>query len=684
MRTILLLSLLGLSVSAWAVPPPAVPRDTYAAPAAVLPAAPTIDSKTVEKSRAQTDAQARKIEQERVRVEQERATLEERSDLLDRDQLTQDQLATVHRKEQSLAAQDAAVRAKRKAYRRVLGVLERKLHFLGNQDVPIGEFKSEIRATVATQKDIQKNLRALHDASDTVAQEVASLELDLAARHQLIELQSKSADALQQAISIHEERLAAVKAESAAYLGEIDVLTKAQDVFATYLATLRAQRDVRQHALLMNPGPIDFQPLEIVGLCSVLLSVLVCLRYRRALLAWLPQHVPLQWRWLKFWYRLYFGTAAVLLCAYTALTAAHFHLLALFFGKRLLASGGVLLAGVVVHKIVFQTLQWLIAQGTNNWTHWSAESRRVTLNTLRTLLWTALLCGMTYVIFGVWGSPTEFFERGFAVAQLTFFSLGHVQLSIWVLGKVLMVVWIFTIVWRSVNSILHHRILPRTHLHSSVQYTLMRLARYGVCGVGGLAVLGVIGVDMRALTVVAGTVGIGIGFGLQEIAKNFVSGLILLFDRTVKIGDFIEIDGTSGKVRAINARSTVVDTLDNHSLVIPNAEFMGKRVSNWSYSDTLTRVVIPVGVAYGSDTQLVQRTLLAVATAHDGVLKDPTPVVRFTSFGPSTLDFQLYIWTAHIEQRHAVRSDLHYAIDTAFRTAGIIIPVPQYEVMMKK
>ena len=183
-----------------------------------------------------------------------------------------------------------------------------------------------------------------------------------------------------------------------------------------------------------------------------------------------------------------------------------------------------------------------------------------------------------------------------------------------------------------------------------------------------------------ALTVFAGTIGIGIGFGLQDIAKNFISGLVMLVERPVKVGDYIEVGGLPGKVKAIKGRSTVVDTFDNISVIVPNAEFMNQKIINWSYSDKVTRVKISVGVAYGSDTELVRDSLMEAAKSHGRVLRNPEPYVWFEEFGDSSLNFKLHIWTNEPQNRFGLKSDLHYMIDKIFRERKITIAFPQRDI----
>jgi small-conductance mechanosensitive channel len=179
-----------------------------------------------------------------------------------------------------------------------------------------------------------------------------------------------------------------------------------------------------------------------------------------------------------------------------------------------------------------------------------------------------------------------------------------------------------------------------------------------------------------------GALGIGLGFGLQNIFNNFLSGLILLFERPCRVGDDIEINGIWAKVMQINVRATVVQTYDGAALIIPNSEFISNLVTNWSHRDPYLRRHINVGVAYGSDTELVRRTLLEAAANTAEVLTQPQPDVLFTDFGESTLDFRLRVWTT-VDDMLRADTALRFEIDRLFRQRGIEIAFPQSDVHVR-
>ena len=239
-----------------------------------------------------------------------------------------------------------------------------------------------------------------------------------------------------------------------------------------------------------------------------------------------------------------------------------------------------------------------------------------------------------------------------------------------------------------VNRALHHflssRIYPALGTDVGVAGALNTLLTYAIYVIAMLIGLQFVGVGLSSLALFAGVVGIGIGFGLRNIAENFISGLIILLERPLQVGDWIDIDGNvEGQVKMLRARSTTLCTRDNISVIIPNSTFVGNRITNWSYGDPNVRIKIAVGVAYGSNVQRVRRILLDVARRHGKVLDRPAPEVQFTDFGSSSLDFLLLCWIHDQEGRFRIASDLRFAIDAMFRRANVTIPFPQRDLHIK-
>ena len=236
---------------------------------------------------------------------------------------------------------------------------------------------------------------------------------------------------------------------------------------------------------------------------------------------------------------------------------------------------------------------------------------------------------------------------------------------------------------RWVQGIFKRRLFPRLRLDSGLEFSILRFAHYAVMSVGTLVALQTLHVDLTGLAVVAGILSVGIGFGLQNLAGNFISGIILLIERPITVGDHVTVGDTDGEVRAINMRSTKIVTNDNISIIVPNSEFVSGRVVNWSLGDPRLRVRVAVGVSYSSDVTRVSRVLLDVARRHPDLLEDPPAEVWLVRFGPSSLDFELLVWIADPRHKDAVTSTLHYAIRAAFLENGIDIPLPQHEVTVR-
>ena len=231
---------------------------------------------------------------------------------------------------------------------------------------------------------------------------------------------------------------------------------------------------------------------------------------------------------------------------------------------------------------------------------------------------------------------------------------------------------------------LFNRLLAQSGLDRSLQYAIAQIISNVVLVVGVLIVLENTGIHLGALAVFAGAVGVGVGFGLQNIASNFISGLVILAERPITIGDRVEVAGITGQVQQIRARSTVIRTNDNIMMIVPNTKFIDSPVTNWTYGDPRVRFRIPVGVAYGSDIAKVREALLAAGRENPNTLKDPAPSVFLEKFGDSSIDFQLVVWSSEMSARPSrYRSDLNFAIEQKFREAGIELPFPQRDLHIR-
>src|SRR5213083_1637735 len=250
----------------------------------------------------------------------------------------------------------------------------------------------------------------------------------------------------------------------------------------------------------------------------------------------------------------------------------------------------------------------------------------------------------------------------------------------------LLVAFLVGVFWFSSGTkrFLFNRLLAQSGLDRSLQYAIAQVVSNIVLVVGIFFVLENAGIHLAALAVFAGAVGVGVGFGLQNIASNFISGLVILAERPITIGDRVEVAGILGTVRQIRARSTVIVTNDNIAIIVPNSKFIDSPVTNWTYGDPRVRFRIPVGVAYGSDIAKVREALLAAASENANTLKDPAPSVFLKKFGDNSIEFELVVWSSEMSARPSrYRSDLNFAIEHKFREAGIELPFPQRDLHIR-
>jgi small-conductance mechanosensitive channel len=269
------------------------------------------------------------------------------------------------------------------------------------------------------------------------------------------------------------------------------------------------------------------------------------------------------------------------------------------------------------------------------------------------------------------------------VLSYALFHVGGAPINLYSLIGLILVLIITAVVARKVRRLLELYFLRRLPVEAGAQYAVASLTQYALWVIGLLVALKVLNINLTAIAVVAGALGVGIGFGLQNIVANFVCGLVLLVERPIRVRDRITMEGVEGNVRAVNFRSTLIETNDNISVIVPNSEFINKKVINWSIGDPKVRIHVPVGVAYGSNLETVTRTLLGAATDMEGVLKQPAPEVRFIEFGDSSLNMELLVWTLDPVRHFLLRSQLNYAIDAAFRREGVEVPFPQRDVHVK-
>jgi potassium efflux system protein len=244
-----------------------------------------------------------------------------------------------------------------------------------------------------------------------------------------------------------------------------------------------------------------------------------------------------------------------------------------------------------------------------------------------------------------------------------------------------LIVGVITVVAaRGLPAFLEFILLQRSSVTAGGRGTASTLLRYAIVGIGSVLFFTILGGRWSQIQWLVAALGIGIGFGLQEIVANFFSGLIILFERPIRVGDTVTVGGTTGVVSRINIRATTITNWDRQELLVPNKEFITNQLLNWSLSDPITRIGIPVGIAYGSDVTLALRLMKEAAEEHSNVLADPAPILTFDAFGDNALNLQLRVYLPSIENRLRTVTELHEAINRKFNAAGIVIAFPQRDV----
>ncbi|MFL6227452.1 MAG: mechanosensitive ion channel family protein [Pyrinomonadaceae bacterium] len=269
------------------------------------------------------------------------------------------------------------------------------------------------------------------------------------------------------------------------------------------------------------------------------------------------------------------------------------------------------------------------------------------------------------------------------------FQIGDtLKVSVATLGFALVILLAAFIISRWLRRFLEMRFSTHRRLDAGLQYTILRLTHYVIIALGLLFALRVgFNADLTSLAVVFTALSVGIGFGLQYIAGDIASGFILLFERPVRVGDFVTVGVDSktveGRVKSINLRTTTVMTNDRIAVIVPNSKLVSDNLVNWSHPDQRSRIAIPVGVASDADPDLVTETLLRAPAGIEYILAEPKPSVQFTGFGDFTNDFRLLVWTEHPRRNVKIRSDINYRIFRLFKEAGIEIPNPQRDLNVR-
>lgn len=280
---------------------------------------------------------------------------------------------------------------------------------------------------------------------------------------------------------------------------------------------------------------------------------------------------------------------------------------------------------------------------------------------------------------------TDWIRKIMDALDIPLFKMGDATFTLWMLIYLILATVVLAVAASALNKLIAYRLLAKSRLDLGVRVAVGSMVKYLLLVVGFVVILQTAGINLSSLTILLGALGVGIGFGLQNITNNFVSGLIILLERPVKVGDRIEVGDVAGDVVDISMRATTIITNDNISIIVPNSEFISGTVINWSHTDRSVRFNFPVGVAYREDPEVVRKVLLEIALNNSGVLKDPKPDVLFSEFSDSAMKFNLRVWTRdYINRPGVLKSQLYYEIARRFREKGIEIPLPQRDVRIRK
>ncbi|MCU0544237.1 MAG: mechanosensitive ion channel [Oscillatoriaceae cyanobacterium Prado104] len=277
----------------------------------------------------------------------------------------------------------------------------------------------------------------------------------------------------------------------------------------------------------------------------------------------------------------------------------------------------------------------------------------------------------------------RFLDNLSSVLTTPLFYLGDAHLSISAIFKLILFAILAFIISRVLSEGIKRSLLVRMGLDRGSREAISTIISYILATIGCIVVMQAAGINLTSLTVLAGVVGIGFGFGLQNLASNFISGITMLFEQQIRVGDFIEIDSLLGTVENISIRSTIIKTIDGLFVIIPNIRFVETNIINWSYRDPKSRLRIPVGVAYGTDPTIVTEALLVAARMSPNVLSHPSPKVWFRGFGDNALNFELLVWIDQPQESDAIKSAVNFSIDYELRHRGIEIPFPQQDLWLR-
>jgi potassium-dependent mechanosensitive channel len=365
-----------------------------------------------------------------------------------------------------------------------------------------------------------------------------------------------------------------------------------------------------------------------------------------------------------------------------------------YLQRQGIITAGILLFGILVTRLLTQLQTYPLRKAiqkiipglpSNNSSQPSSLTTlfRLKLGFAQFLLWTAIVL-VTFRLFPATRHWLYFLYNLIASSlALSIFNLGGKDFSIIrlliLIGLIVASIFLSTYI----ANLLRMNVLEATRMTRGSQEIIAIITKYSLISLSTIVLLQANGIDLSSLALIGSALGVGIGFGFQDIARNFASGIVLLFERSIQVGDFIQVGEHLGIVEEVRTRSIILKTLDRISIIVPNSRLLSDEVINWNHRHSVVRLHLPIGVAYGSDVKKVKSALLQAAAEHLEVLRNPAPQVFFTGFGESSLDFELLIWTSDPSRQAPLMSDLCFRIEEIFQEQEIDIPFPQRDINLK-
>lgn len=629
------------------------------------------------------------IEKANERIVQAKEELEKEKKELSKsgaDDLVKEKLETIEKKAELIQTAESFVENKIKAHESITRLIERKLEFLDNRKMPAEAFEEEINFIDAQVQKLNKEKQKIQSNLERNDQAMSSLKKHISSHKLLMELKGEEDPALRQTHQAVQERLQAAEQKKILFEEQIKITELQKEIAQDYLSSLRFVRWERLREELLISKRLNFSVKEGFALGLIFLILAFAVFTRKRVKTFFKNSHYFGSKKIAFFYSKIIFILWLIFGAYLIAALLGFHVMARYVGGRFLDLFILGLAFVAGYKLLKGAVRRFVFKDTKDDLEEEKTQSTISHPYFEVFLiltsWT-LFFTFLYFVLQTLELQRDGLDLAISILNYPMATIGEVAISTKRILIFIFIVWFSVFASRLIANFLSKAIYPKMGIEESIQYTISVAIKYFMVICGTFVGLQILGVKMTALTVFAGTVGIGIGFGLQDIAKNFISGLIILIERPIKIGDYIEVGELPGRVKAIKARSTIVDTFDNISVVVPNSEFMSQRIVNWSHSDRIIRVQVPVGVAYGSDIDLVKKILLDVSVKHQKVLKRPAPSVWFEEFGDSSLNFKLFVWTREPENRFGLRSDLNAMIDSEFRKHHVTIPFPQRDLHFK-